>query len=33
LAARERALRLAWETKGVQTVVNHMEVEKIIMPE
>jgi osmotically-inducible protein OsmY len=28
LAARERALKLAWETRGVQTVVNHLEVEK-----
>ena len=28
LAARERALKLAWETNGVQTVVNHMEVGK-----
>jgi osmotically-inducible protein OsmY len=28
LAARERALKLTWETSGVQTVVNHMEVEK-----
>jgi osmotically-inducible protein OsmY len=28
LAARERALKLAWEVKGVQTVVNHLEVEK-----
>ena len=28
LAARERALKLAWEVKGVQTVINHLEVEK-----
>jgi osmotically-inducible protein OsmY len=28
LAARERALKLAWETSGVKTVVNHMEVGK-----
>jgi osmotically-inducible protein OsmY len=28
LAARERAVKLAWEVKGVQTVINHLEVEK-----
>jgi osmotically-inducible protein OsmY len=28
LAARELALKLAWEVRGVQTVINHLEVEK-----
>jgi osmotically-inducible protein OsmY len=28
LAARERAVKLAWDVRGVQTVVNHLEVEK-----
>jgi hyperosmotically inducible protein len=28
LDARERAVKLAWEVSGVETVVNHLEVEK-----
>jgi len=28
LDARERAIKLAWEVSGVETVVNHLEVEK-----
>lgn len=28
LAARERAVKLAWEVSGVESVVNHMKVEK-----
>jgi osmotically-inducible protein OsmY len=28
LEARERAIKLAWQAPGVQTVVNHLEVKK-----